>query len=116
MYRENNVRIMKTSSMYENMFIISKIISGGESNFMQNKSNTWMQYRNVLSRYKNANMGSSTVHLRGIRVQMICTHTLLHFCSYYIYNIYIYLYILDPEWLHRQGGCLACCGCTFDSR
>ena len=21
-----------------------------------------------------------------------------------------------PEWLHRQGGCLACCGCTFESR
>ena len=22
---------------------------------------------------------------------------------------------LYPEWPHRQGGCLACCGCTFDS-
>ena len=21
-----------------------------------------------------------------------------------------------PEWPHRQGGCLACCGCTFDFR
>ena len=21
-----------------------------------------------------------------------------------------------PEWPHRQGGCLACCGCTFGSR
>ena len=21
-----------------------------------------------------------------------------------------------PEWPHRQGGCLACCGCTFESR
>ena len=20
-----------------------------------------------------------------------------------------------PEWPHRQGGCVACCGCTFDS-
>ena len=24
----------------------------------------------------------------------------------------VYLY---PEWPHRPGGCLACCGCTFDS-
>ena len=23
---------------------------------------------------------------------------------------------LYPEWPHRQGGCLACCGCTFESR
>ena len=23
---------------------------------------------------------------------------------------------LYPEWPHRQGGCLACCGCTFGSR
>ena len=23
--------------------------------------------------------------------------------------------ILYPEWPHRQGGCLACCGFTFDS-
>ena len=23
---------------------------------------------------------------------------------------------LYPEWQHRQGGCLACCGCTFGSR
>ena len=26
------------------------------------------------------------------------------------------LYFLYPEWPHRHGGCLACCGCTFDSR
>ena len=25
-------------------------------------------------------------------------------------------YHLYPEWPHRQGGCLACCGCTFGSR
>ena len=24
--------------------------------------------------------------------------------------------ILYPEWPHGQGGCLACCGCTFESR
>ena len=23
--------------------------------------------------------------------------------------------LLYPEWPHRQGGCLACCGCTFES-
>ena len=23
---------------------------------------------------------------------------------------------LYPEWPHRQAGCLACCGCTFESR
>ena len=23
--------------------------------------------------------------------------------------------LVDPEVLHRQGGCLACCGCTFES-
>ena len=26
----------------------------------------------------------------------------------YFSNVY-------PEWPHRQGGCLACCGCTFES-
>ena len=25
------------------------------------------------------------------------------------------LSILYPEWPHRQGGCLTCCGCTFES-
>ena len=25
-------------------------------------------------------------------------------------------YVLHPEWPHRQGGCLACSGCTFGSR
>ena len=24
--------------------------------------------------------------------------------------------LLYPEWPHRQGGCLTCCGCTFESR
>ena len=23
--------------------------------------------------------------------------------------------LLYPEWPHRRGGCLACCGCTFES-
>ena len=31
----------------------------------------------------------------------------------YPYTLGIPIY---PEWPHRQGGCLACCGCTFESR
>ena len=32
-------------------------------------------------------------------------------------SVYLRLHsLLYPEWPHRQGGCLACCGCTFDSR
>ena len=30
--------------------------------------------------------------------------------------IVIFFFISYPEWPHRQGGCLACCGCTFESR
>ena len=26
-----------------------------------------------------------------------------------------FLSFLYPEWTHRQGGCLVCCGCTLDS-
>ena len=48
--------LMKTSSS------LVKMISDGENNFMQNKCNKWIKYRNVLPNYKNANMGSSTVH------------------------------------------------------
>ena len=29
--------------------------------------------------------------------------------------MYIYIHTY-PEWPHRQGGCLTCCGCTFESR
>ena len=43
-----------------------KMISDGENNFMQNKFNKLMKYRNVLPNHKNANMGSSTVHLYGV--------------------------------------------------
>ena len=43
-----------------------KMISDGVNNFMQNKCNKWMKYRNLLLNYKNANMGSSTVHLHGV--------------------------------------------------
>ena len=45
-----------------------KIISDGENNFMQNKCNKWMMNRNVLPNHKNANMGSSTVHLHGVHL------------------------------------------------
>ena len=43
-----------------------KIISDGVNNFLQNKCNRWMKYRNVLPYHNNANMGRSTVHLRGV--------------------------------------------------
>ena len=45
---------------------LAKMISDGVNNFKQNKCNTWMKYRNVLATHKNANMGSSTVHLHGV--------------------------------------------------
>ena len=41
--------------MYENKFVISKMISDGENNFMENKYNKWMKYRKVLPKHKNAN-------------------------------------------------------------
>ena len=31
------------------------------------------------------------------------------------YLIFTIAPINCPEWPHRQGGCLACCDCTFDS-
>ena len=43
-----------------------KIISERVNNFMQNKSNKWMKFRNVLTNHKNSNMGSSTVHLHDV--------------------------------------------------
>ena len=33
-----------------------------------------------------------------------------------IFSLFIPTMYLYTEWPHRQGGCLACCGCTFDSR
>ena len=39
--------------MYENMFIIKKMIFNRENNFTQNKSNKWVKYRNVLPNHKN---------------------------------------------------------------
>ena len=32
---------------------------------MENKWNKWMEYRIILPNHKNANMGSSIVHLHG---------------------------------------------------
>ena len=43
-----------------------KIISDRVNNFMQNKNNKWMKFRNVLTNHKNSNMGSSTVHLHDV--------------------------------------------------
>ena len=54
--------LMKTCSS------LVKIISVGENISMQNK---WIKYRNVLPNHKNANMGSSTVHLHGVDLIII---------------------------------------------
>ena len=35
------------------------MISDEENNFMQNKCNKWIQYRNILPNHKNAKIGSS---------------------------------------------------------
>ena len=43
-----------------------KLIFDGKNNFMQNKCNKWIKYRNILPNHKNSNMGSSTVHLHGV--------------------------------------------------
>ena len=45
-----------------------KRITDRENNFMQDKCNMWMKYiyRNIVPNHKNANMGSSTVHLHGV--------------------------------------------------
>ena len=42
------------------------MVSDEQNNFMQNKCNKWMEYRNVLPNHKNVNMGWSTVHLQGV--------------------------------------------------
>ena len=36
-----------------------------------------------------------------------------HFMLLYVYK---YVSMAYPEWPHRQGVCLACCSCTFNSR
>ena len=46
---------------------------------MQNKCNKWMRYRNALPNHKNANMGSSVVHLHdadliGMQIQDCYKH------------------------------------------
>ena len=49
-----------------------KIISDGESNFLQNICNKWVKYRNVLPNHQSANIGSSAfkqtteIHLHGV--------------------------------------------------
>ena len=58
---------MNTSSLYDTMFIIGKMISEAENNCMQN---TCMIIGWSIETYdwntKNANMGSSTIHLHGV--------------------------------------------------
>ena len=52
------------------------MISDGE-NFIQNKCNKWMKYRNLLPIHKNANMGSSSVHLNGVDLMDIANSRLI---------------------------------------
>ena len=59
---------MKTSSTYIILYIymnksssLVKIISNGMNNFVENKCNKWVKYRNVLPNHKNDNMGSSSI-------------------------------------------------------
>ena len=42
-----------------------KLVSEWENNFMQNKYNKWMMYRNIIPRHKNTNLGLSTINLVG---------------------------------------------------
>ena len=61
---------MKTSGLYQNMFIIRKMISDAESSFMQNTCNKCMKYRNV-----QANLNLFTIYgvdMTGMQFQ-ICT-------------------------------------------
>ena len=53
---------METSRQYENMFIIRKMISDRENNFIQIACNKWLKYRNVQPNYKNENMRSSAIN------------------------------------------------------
>ena len=51
----------------------------------------------------------SEIQIRSLRLKVICTNTLRKFMGVPTPMI------LYPEWPHRQGGCLTCCGCTFES-
>ena len=57
---------MKWSGRFENTFIGRKNISQGENNFMQNKCNKWMKYRNVPPKHKNYNMRSFEIYFHGV--------------------------------------------------
>ena len=62
-YRSNYTQ-KKSSSMYENMLVISiKMIYNGENNCMQNICNKWMWYRNLLPNQKKINLWSPTIYL-----------------------------------------------------
>ena len=56
------------------------MIYNGENNFMQNKCNKWIKYRNVLPNHQNADIGSSAIDqwteiyllgldMRGMKIQ-----------------------------------------------
>ena len=48
------------------MFIIGKIISGGETNFTQEYNKLQKISAKKRAKYKSANMGSSTAQLHGV--------------------------------------------------
>ena len=67
------------------------MISDGENNFMQNKFNKYMKYRNVLPNHKNANMGSSTVHLYDVDLIDMQIQDLLLKSNFILYKTHKYV-------------------------
>ena len=63
-----------TKNSWENIFIIGKIISDGETNFTQHKYNKLQKIR---AKCKSANMASSTVQINGIDLIDIQVQNLL---------------------------------------
>ena len=61
---------------------------------MQNKCNTWMKYRNVFLHHKNANMGSSTVHLHGVRRPDRYAKFEIDYKNAILYDIKTYFYMI----------------------
>ena len=71
------------------------MVSDWENNFMENKCNKWMRYRNILPRHKNTNLGLSTIHLVGVDMIKIANSTLI---------IETYFYMI---WKRINSGLLA---------
>ena len=60
---KQRIRKLVTTILMKTCSSLVKMISDEVINFMQNKCNKWMKYRNILPNHKNAHMGSSIVHL-----------------------------------------------------